>query len=139
MRRLDHARITELGDSIVKLERGPNLTVRGHRDVGGAHRVFHQRLVAEEERVVGQLPGNSSPGTDFSRAQEICFGKHDDALQAVAGDHLIGDQRDQVVGRVVRELHQGGQPGRVNVHGPRRDEDRSDGNERGEPLRDRSD
>ena len=70
MRRLDHARIAELGDSIVKLERGPNLTVRGHRDVGGAHRALHQCLVAEEERVVGQLPGNSSPGTDFSRAQE---------------------------------------------------------------------
>ena len=57
MRRFDHARVTELGDRIVKLECGPNLTVRGDRDTGGAHHSLHQRLVAEVERVVGLLPG----------------------------------------------------------------------------------
>ena len=91
MRRFDHARVTELGDGIVKLKGGPDLTVRCHRHVGGTHRTLHQRLVAEEKRLGGLLPGNPSPGTDFSRAQDICLGKHDDAFQAVASDHLIRD------------------------------------------------
>ncbi len=91
MRRFDHAGVTELADCLAKLKCGPDLTVRGHRDVRAAHHSLHQRLVAEAERVVGQLPGNSSPGTDFSSSQDISFGKHNDALQAVAGNHLIRD------------------------------------------------
>ena len=87
----DHARVTELGNCIMKLERGPNLTVRGHCDIGGAHHSLHQRLVAEVQRVVGLLPGNPMPGANFSCSQDICFGKHDDAFEPVAGDHLVRD------------------------------------------------
>ena len=75
----------------MKLKCGPNLTVRGHRDIGGAHHSLHQRLVAEVERAVGLLPGNPSPGTDFSCSQDICFGEHNYALEPVASDHLIRD------------------------------------------------
>ena len=91
MRRLDHARVAELGDRVMQLERGPDLAMRGYRDIRGAHRPLHQCLVAEVQRVVGLLAGNSSPGTDFSCPKDVSFGQDDDALQTVSDDHLICD------------------------------------------------
>ena len=133
MRWLDDARVAEFGDRVVQLECGEDLAVRGHRDVRAAHRRLHQCLVAEVERVVGLLAGNSPAGTDFSCSKDVGFGQDDDALQTVSNDHLICDQRNLVVCRVVGELDDIGQPGGVDVHGPRGDQDRSCGDDGGEP------
>ena len=67
MRRFDDARVSEFGDRVVQFECGPDLAVRGHRDVRSAHRRLHQCLVAEVERVLGLLAGNPSRGNGFQR------------------------------------------------------------------------
>ena len=81
MRRLDHARVSELGDRVVQLERGPRPRGAGPpRCSRRSPPAFINVLSRKWSASSGCWPGIPLPGTDFSCPKDVSFGQDDDAL-----------------------------------------------------------
>ena len=131
---LDHARVAELGDRVVQLECGGTSRCGATAMFAPLTAAFINVLSRKWSASPGCWPGIPLRERISAARRMSASARTIDALQAVSNDHLICDQRNLVVRRVVGELDDVGQQGGIHVHGSRCDQDRSCGDGGGEPC-----